>query len=103
MGKVEDLSLTRWRYPGIFRIRCIPTNRAYFQETHGEVFFVLRRFFDNLDKGYCDNIELLNDYKKYGRDYFEGYIVLSNAEYLDPVKRRNALDECKASGPGELY
>ena len=102
-NKIEDNSLTKWCHPGVFRIRCLPTNRAYFDVALYEIFFELREFFEYMEIGKCDNIELLNDFKKYGRENFNGYIVVASPEYRNRTKLQKALEECKASWPGELY
>ena len=99
----EDYSLTPWCFAGIFRINCIPTNRAYFEGTKFELLFVTRIFLENLKNGYCDNIELLNDFKKYGLENFEVEMLVAGPEYCDEITRNKALEEYKASWSGELY
>lgn len=92
----------KWYEPGIFRLRCIENNRAFFQESI-EIFFDLTYLLEDLNNGVCSNKQLLDDYKKFGADKFEIECVAFGEEYQFQDKRIKALEQLKNSWPGDLY
>lgn len=100
--KADNLMLTTYRYPGVFKVECIPEKRAYFGEALN---FLLdaRKVVYELQDGTFENQQLLQDFKKYGVEGLYISIVVGGSEYYDEEKRKAALDAAKKAWQGELY
>ena len=87
---------------GVFRIVCVPTNKALFV-TSINVWQHAHPYFIDLEKGEADFTQMVEDYKQYGNDNFDVKLVAYGDEYWDPINVKRALDDAKNAWQGDLY
>ena len=92
----------KWFEPGIFRLRCIENNKAFFGEG-APICFSLEYLLEDLDNGTCPNQLLQADQTKFGASKFEIGCVAFGKEYYLKAKRLPVLEQFKKSSPPALY
>lgn len=99
---VEFISHEQAKLPGVFRIVCLPLNRAFFGESQFPRIAV-REIVEKLDNGIFENQELQEDYDLYGDNNFELTYLKFDRILIQKEKRKKLLEDYKASWPGEVY
>ena len=88
--------------PGIFKIVCTKTGRAFFGEGNNVLAEMMNYQESMFEKNVSSEI-FLQDYKNFGLDSFDFIIVSAGPDWKNEKKRQLKLKEVRDSWPGELY
>lgn len=89
--------------PGLVRIYCEKNNRSLIIKCADSVWFGTRRFFLNLENGFCENKLLLDDSKKFGYDFIQVDFLVWGKEYFNQEKLQNDFNFYKDKYRNNYY
>lgn len=102
LKSIQGVNLLDLLQPGIIKIICKNTNRAFFWGG-ANVLEEIGNFRKNLINGTLDNPLLLQDYQTYGLESFSIIIVIASPELENKQQREAMLISIKNDWQGQLY
>lgn len=97
--EINELCYSR---PGIFQVYCALTEQVFIGESEN-VYRSLRKMYEDLNRGICENEELLKDYQYYGTLNFRFEWVDISEELKDPELRKQRVEELKGHYRPNIY
>jgi hypothetical protein len=98
----EPVDVTKYVYPGIYRVDSLKTKRSFFG--HAEcLLFDMRELVSKLEEGECENEDLQNDFRTYGIDNFQFFALDYGPEFFDSKVREQEVESYKKTWSDGLY
>lgn len=90
------------KYPGVFAVYCLQTNRVFFASAE-DVLGGIAYFFENLEKASSKNENLVKDFHSYGKEGFQFFILDCDLEFENGIKLERAVNYYKNLYSGKIY
>lgn len=98
----SELNLYDLRFPGVFAVYCVKTNRVFFVSAE-DILSEIGSFFEDLVSGTFENKLLLNDFLLYGKESFQFFVLACDLDFENEIKRERALNKLKTLYSGDFY